>query len=63
MCVRVIDDGRGFEKDRATIHRGLGLLGMRERALGVGGDLRYETAPGAGTTIVLSLPILEPEFG
>ncbi|MCW2632884.1 MAG: hypothetical protein JWR88_1846, partial [Pseudonocardia sp.] len=33
--------------------RRLGLVGMRERAAALGGSLRVETAPGAGTTVVL----------
>jgi signal transduction histidine kinase len=52
--LRVSDDGTGFdlaETVRST--RRLGLVGMRERAAALGGSLRVETAPGAGTTVVL----------
>ena len=51
----VSDDGRGFTFDQAN--RGLGLGGMRERALLVGGDLRIESRPRVGTRVRLHLPI------
>ena len=51
----ISDDGRGFTFDQAD--RGLGLGGMRERALLVGGDLRIESRPRIGTRVRLHLPI------
>jgi signal transduction histidine kinase len=51
------DDGRGFDPE-ATREDGLGLLGMRERVGLVGGRLRIEAAPGAGTTLVAEVPLL-----
>ena len=51
--VRVADDGEGFRSDQATA--GLGLTGMRERAVLAGGRLDVSSAPGAGTTIELRL--------
>jgi two-component system sensor histidine kinase UhpB len=51
--VRVADDGEGFADDAAT--NGLGLTGMRERAVLAGGRLEVSSAPGAGTTIELRL--------
>jgi len=50
----VADDGRGFAFDAAD--RGLGIGGMRERALLVAGDLTLESRPGAGTTVRLTVP-------
>lgn len=57
-CVE--DDGSGFEP--AAIERrshGLGLVGMRERAAGVGGRVTFESRPGEGTRVVLRLPVQE----
>lgn len=51
----VADDGRGFSFDDAD--RGLGLTGMRERALLVGGELAVESRPGRGTMIRLTAPV------
>ena len=47
----VSDDGRGFTFDEAE--GGLGIAGMRERALLVGGELTIESRPGDGTTVRL----------
>jgi len=50
----VADDGRGFAFDQSE--GGLGIAGMRERALLVGGELTIESRPGRGTTVRLSVP-------
>jgi two-component system, NarL family, sensor histidine kinase UhpB len=49
----VADDGRGFAF--AEAEGGLGIAGMRERALLVGGDLDIESRPGEGTTVRLGV--------
>ena len=48
------DDGRGFAFDESE--GGLGIAGMRERALLVGGRLDIESRPGHGTTVHLTVP-------
>ena len=61
MLARVEDDGCGF--DPASLRqpqdsgRGLGLLGMRERAALFGGDVEIEAHPGAGTSVRLRMPL------
>ena len=54
VLLDVADDGRGFAFDESE--RGLGIGGMRERALLVGGELAIESRPGAGTTVRLTVP-------
>ena len=49
------DDGSGFTFDQAT--RGLGIAGMRERALLVGGDVEVESRPNVGTRVTLRVPL------
>ena len=51
--VRVADDGEGFTSGEQKA--GLGLTGMRERAVLAGGRLDVSSSPGAGTTIELRL--------
>jgi two-component system sensor histidine kinase UhpB len=48
----VSDDGRGFALDDAG-EGGLGIPGMRERALLVGGELEIESRPPVGTRVRL----------
>ncbi len=56
--LRIRDDGVGFRPDSLPIERRFGLLGMRERAELLGGTFRVESAPGAGTVIHVSIPLV-----
>jgi PAS domain S-box-containing protein len=54
---RVEDTGRGFSPDRVMVSgRGLGLMGMQERAVMVGGRLQVESRPGEGTRVAVRIP-------
>ena len=57
VSVVIEDDGRGFDPERAAEAGGVGLLGMRERVQLLDGSLSVESAPDAGTTLVLELPL------
>jgi len=57
FALTVADDGSGFTFDQAT--SGLGLGGMRERAILVGGEIDIESRPGRGTTVRLLVPVRE----
>jgi two-component system sensor histidine kinase UhpB len=50
--LRIADDGCGVSGER---NGGLGLRGMEERALLVGGDLDVHSADGRGTTVTLTM--------
>jgi signal transduction histidine kinase len=56
VVVQVSDDGRGFVEYDSS--EGFGLLGMRERVALLGGSLEVDSAPGSGTTIRATLPIV-----
>ena len=53
------DDGHGFERTANDEHtsRGIGLLGMEERASLAGGTLEVTSAPGEGTMITVRVPL------
>ncbi len=54
----VEDDGKGFNpKTKMTRGKGIGLIGMTERAALIGGSLAIESAPGKGTTVHVRVPI------
>jgi signal transduction histidine kinase len=57
LVLTIQDDGRGFDAQRS---RGLGMLGMEERVVHLGGTFRVTSAPGSGTLISVVLP-LAPE--
>lgn len=54
--VSVADDGKGFSVGECETSGHFGLVGMRERAEGIGGSLDVRSAPGRGTTVVVDLP-------
>jgi two-component system, NarL family, sensor histidine kinase UhpB len=59
VVLEVSDDGKGFAfADEA---KGLGLSGMRERALLVDGKLEIDSRPGRGTIVRLEVPTTENE--
>lgn len=55
VVLRVVDDGRGFAFADET--KGLGLSGMRERAMLVDGRLDVDSRPGRGTIVELAVPL------
>ena len=54
--IRVVDDGRGFDPAAVGKKDSYGLRIMEERAGEAGGRLRVESALGAGTTVIITLP-------
>jgi two-component system, NarL family, sensor histidine kinase UhpB len=56
LDLSVADDGRGMARAAQSRKKTFGLLGMEERALGLGGLLRVESRPGRGTTVKVRLP-------
>jgi PAS domain S-box-containing protein len=58
LTLEVIDDGIGLQPDRLEQTTSLGLIGMRERALACGGSIGITSAEGAGTTVLLLVPLV-----
>jgi signal transduction histidine kinase len=54
ILLTVQDDGSGFDPERV---RGLGLLGMEERARHLGGTFQIDSRPGRGTLLRVTLPL------
>lgn len=58
-CV-VYDDGVGFDVPAVLSragHKGLGLVGIRERLGAVGGTMQIESKPGRGTALQIRIPV------
>ena len=56
LRLTIQDDGIGMDPEPAR-SRGLGLIGIRERAGALGGVLGIQTAQGQGVTIIVTLPL------
>jgi PAS domain S-box-containing protein len=57
LILEVKDNGRGLTDDDLSKTRSFGLLGMRERALFLGGDVEVTGFPGKGTTVKVRVPL------
>jgi signal transduction histidine kinase len=57
LVLVIHDNGKGFDQEEVKTHRSLGLVGMKERALLLKGELRIEAVPNSGTTLTLWIPL------
>jgi signal transduction histidine kinase len=60
ICLRIEDDGKGFEPQRQAERKKtkhLGLLGMRERVEMLRGKFSVQSALGKGTTVQAEIPL------
>lgn len=64
LMVDISDNGKGFDLSRtldSAVEVGhVGLVGMKQRAEMLGGEIKIKTGEGGGTSIVLTLPIQQP---
>jgi len=64
VSLRIEDDGHGFDPGNASREavelQRLGLLGIRERAELLGGQVQIESAPEKGTSVQVSVPLGGP---
>lgn len=56
LLLTVSDNGVGFDAE-ARMGKGLGLVSMRERVLGLEGSFHIDGAPGRGTEIRIKIPL------
>jgi signal transduction histidine kinase len=61
IAVQIEDDGIGFDHSQGFSAgaggKGVGLLGMKERAELLGGTLVIDTRPGGGTRVSVEVPV------
>ena len=56
LAIEIKDDGKGADSELGAAP-GMGVLGMRERAVILGGILEVDTGPGRGTTVRAIIPM------
>jgi signal transduction histidine kinase len=57
LVLEVKDNGRGISEAEIHNTRSIGLLGMRERAALLGGEVRFSGEPGKGTSVRVRIPL------
>jgi PAS domain S-box-containing protein len=55
ILIEITDDGRGF--DPGSARTGIGLVGMRERVEGLGGEIELRSRLGEGTKVTVRVPV------
>jgi PAS domain S-box-containing protein len=61
IVLTIKDNGKGIEKKQIADPKAFGIIGMRERAHFLGGEVRVNSAPGKGTSITVSIPLTKQE--
>ncbi|OFW27435.1 MAG: hypothetical protein A3H27_13940 [Acidobacteria bacterium RIFCSPLOWO2_02_FULL_59_13] len=56
VILEITDDGKGIEDSRVRDLKSIGILGMQERAAGIGGTLEILGIPGKGTSVRVRIP-------
>lgn len=57
LVLQIRDNGKGINEKKITGGGSLGILGMRERAALLGGEVAIHGAPGKGTNVTVSAPL------
>ena len=57
LILTVRDNGRGITEKEIVHARSIGLIGMKERATQVGGEVLFFGLPGRGTTVTMRVPL------
>lgn len=56
ITLEITDDGKGYDKQAIAGTKKLGILGMNERAVMMGGTCETISAPGKGTSVIVKIP-------
>lgn len=57
IILHIKDDGKGFDILASSKKKTLGILGMKERSLNMGGEYIIGSYPGKGTSVMVSIPL------
>jgi signal transduction histidine kinase len=57
LHIKIEDKGRGFSPAELDMRNSIGVAGMRERAISLGGKFNIESQPGSGTTVTAEIPV------
>ena len=57
LTLTITDDGKGFKVKNVESKKTLGLFGMKERTMEMGGSYEIKSEPGKGTTVSIMVPL------
>ncbi|HZQ19147.1 MAG TPA: sensor histidine kinase [Terriglobales bacterium] len=57
ICLTVTDDGSGFTPSQSPRSGHFGLLDMRERAQSMGSELKIDSKPGGGSSVIVKVAL------
>ena len=57
LVLAIVDNGKGISEHQINAKDSFGLIGMRERAYGWGGEIFIRGASGKGTEVVVNIPL------
>jgi len=57
LKLQVADDGKGITEQKLSENKSLGILGMRERTMLIGGEFTIKGEIGKGTTVSVKVPV------
>ncbi|MZG54161.1 MAG: GAF domain-containing sensor histidine kinase [Nitrospinae bacterium] len=57
LIFSIEDDGVGISTREIESSESLGLVGMKERVYPWSGEIRFESSPGAGTKLIITIPL------
>ena len=61
LILSITDNGKGFDINTSSSKKTLGLLGMKERTLMMGGEYEITSATGKGTRVIVSVPYIQTD--
>jgi signal transduction histidine kinase len=61
LILSITDNGKGFDINTSSSKKTLGLLGMKERTLMMGGEYEIISTPGKGARVIVSVPYIQTD--
>jgi len=61
IVLTIKDNGKGIENKQIADPKALGIIGIRERARFLGGEVKVSGTPGKGTSVTVSIPLINQE--
>ncbi|MBM2816428.1 MAG: signal transduction histidine kinase [Ignavibacteria bacterium] len=61
IVLKVSDNGRGISQEQVNSKKSFGLIGIQEKAKFIGGQVNFNGIIGFGTTVTITVPVVQKE--